>query len=75
MRAELANLNHCAVPFLSRGAPNLCWYNTITYLQYKIWHGVTVYNIEYLNQNAGSISAKRSFNWSCLISLEISKSS
>ena len=26
MRAELANLNHCAVPFLSRAAVNLSWY-------------------------------------------------
>ena len=26
MRAELANLDHCAVPFLSRAAVNLCWY-------------------------------------------------
>ena len=26
MRAKLANLNHCAVPFLSRAAANLCWY-------------------------------------------------
>ena len=26
MRAELANLNHCAVPFPSRAAANLCWY-------------------------------------------------
>ena len=26
MRAELANRNHCAVPFLSRAAVNLCWY-------------------------------------------------
>ena len=27
MRAKLANLNDCAVPFLSRAAVNLCWYN------------------------------------------------
>ena len=26
IRAELANLNHCAVPFLSRAAVNLCRY-------------------------------------------------
>ena len=26
MRAELASLNHCAVPFLSRTAVNLSWY-------------------------------------------------
>ena len=28
MRAKLANINDCAVPFLSR-ATNLCWYNSI----------------------------------------------
>ena len=27
MRAKLANLNHCAAPFLSRAAVNLCWYD------------------------------------------------
>ena len=27
MRVKLANLNHCAVPFLSHAAANLCWYN------------------------------------------------
>ena len=32
-RAELANLNDCLVPFLSRAADNLCWY----YILY-IWH-------------------------------------
>ena len=26
MRAELANANHCALPFLSRAVANLCWY-------------------------------------------------
>ena len=26
MSAELASLNHCAVPFLSRAVVNLCWY-------------------------------------------------
>ena len=26
MRADLANLNHYAVPLLSRAAVNLCWY-------------------------------------------------
>ena len=31
MRAELANINHCAEPFLSRAAVNLSWYDsTIT---------------------------------------------
>ena len=28
MRAKLANLNHCEVPFLSRAAVNLSWYDT-----------------------------------------------
>ena len=27
MRAELASLSHCAVPFLSRAAVNLSWYD------------------------------------------------
>ena len=29
MRAELANLNHCAVLFLSRTAVNLSWYDSM----------------------------------------------
>ena len=29
MRAELANLNHCAVLFLSRAAANFCWYHKL----------------------------------------------
>ena len=28
MRAELGNLNHCAVPFLSRADVNLSWYDS-----------------------------------------------
>ena len=28
MRAELANQNHCAVPFLGRAAVNLSWYDS-----------------------------------------------
>ena len=31
MRTELANLNHCAVPFLSRAAVNLSWYYLTLY--------------------------------------------
>ena len=31
MCAKLANLYHCAVPFLSRAAVNLCWYDSATY--------------------------------------------
>ena len=30
-RVELANQNHCAVPFLSRAAVSLCWYVYICY--------------------------------------------
>ena len=29
MRAELANINHCAVPFLSRAVVSFSWYNNI----------------------------------------------
>ena len=32
MRAELANLNHCAVLFLSRAAPDLCWNYSTCYM-------------------------------------------
>ena len=32
MHAELAGLNHCAVPFLSRAAAKLCWY------YHKLYH-------------------------------------
>ena len=32
MLAELANLNDCAVPFLSRAAVNLSWYDINYYL-------------------------------------------
>ena len=31
MRAKFANLNYCAVPFLSRAAVNLSWYYYILY--------------------------------------------
>ena len=37
MRATLANLNHCAVPFLSRDTVNLCWYH-YTYMNTAL-HG------------------------------------
>ena len=36
MRAELASLNHCAVPFLSRAAVNLIWYDSTYFLQLNI---------------------------------------
>ena len=32
MLAKLANLNHCAVPFLSRAAANLRWYDSFLFL-------------------------------------------
>ena len=36
MRADLAVLNNCAVPFLSRAAVNMRWYYTLhnTYIYY-----------------------------------------
>ena len=39
MRAELTNLNHCAVPFLSRAAVNLCWYYH-TFVHLRLWCGL-----------------------------------
>ena len=37
MRAELANKNHCAVPFLSRADVNLCrYYYTYKYYNYAV---------------------------------------
>ena len=36
MRAELANLNQCALPFLSRADDKLFWYSVIMYLLYTI---------------------------------------
>ena len=45
MRADLANLDHCAVPYLSSAAANLCWYNTSVYYISPILeclHGVFV---------------------------------
>ena len=46
MSAELANLNHRAVPFLSRAAVNLCWYRRnlkrdVTE-EYEIWYIFTL---------------------------------
>ena len=37
MRAELANLNHCAVPFLSRATVSLCWYYYIIRAKWSSW--------------------------------------
>ena len=36
MRAELANLNHCAVPLLSRAVVNLSWYDNIYFSQKQL---------------------------------------
>ena len=42
MRAELAGLNQCAVPFLSCAATNLCWYyyTSLSYPKYVNYHRV-----------------------------------
>ena len=51
MRAKLANLNDCAVPFLSSAADNLCWYyyttagtayvkSIIRYISISILHSI-----------------------------------
>ena len=35
MRTKLANLNYCAVTFLSRAVAKLCWYCSIHYIPIK----------------------------------------
>ena len=50
MRAELANLNHRAVTFLSRTTANLCWYYYTLYTVY-----VHVYSF-CLNETYGEYS-------------------
>ena len=43
MRAELASLTPCAVPFLSRAAVNLCWY----YITYDMHTKYTLCTMHY----------------------------
>ena len=38
MRAELPNLNHCAVPFLNRAPANLSWYDNLCWCYYRIYN-------------------------------------
>ena len=47
MRVELANLNDCAVPFLSHAAVSLCWYYYTMHLDYTLYslHKRTSYNM------------------------------
>ena len=48
MRAELANLNYCAVPFLSRAAANLSWYDSSTSNRIRVvtkYGVVTIYGV------------------------------
>ena len=47
MRAKLASLNHCAVPFLSRAAANFCWYYYT--MQYNSLYIVpyTIHSLQY----------------------------
>ena len=44
MRAELANLNHCAVPFLSRAAINL--YDSTYYLKKNNFKEYSTFKME-----------------------------
>ena len=37
MRAELTNLNHHAIPFLSRAAVNLSWYDSRVLGMHIFW--------------------------------------
>ena len=38
MSDKLANINHSAVPFLSRAAANLSWYDSMHFVEYSIKH-------------------------------------
>ena len=38
MRAILANLNHCAVPLLSRAAANFCWYYSTIVISFNAFN-------------------------------------
>ena len=42
MRTDLANLNNCAVPFLSRAAVNFSWYDHISVYTVYLY---SVYNV------------------------------
>ena len=66
MRAKLANLNHSAVPFLSRAAVNLCWYyytcvdcSTSRMLTMGIVSNSELKSIVSINNNANIHSSKR----------------
>ena len=45
MRAELANLNHCAVLFLSRATVNLSWYDSIYYANLRLILSALFYSV------------------------------
>ena len=53
MRAELANLNHCAVPFLSRAAVNLSWFDSILYFLHGAFYIVRMYTVQCTLYNTG----------------------
>ena len=48
MRAELANLNHCAVLFLSRAAVNFSWYDSTPYVTCYTSTYIYLYTIPYV---------------------------
>ena len=59
MRAKLANLNHCAVPFLRCAAANLCWYYYyVIYMSFYIISTLGSEKISNLNIKTTSIGAK-----------------
>ena len=60
MRAKLANLNHCAVPFLSRAVVSLCW---CFYTLYVV-HGTE--HIFIIVWNANVISPDRVYSDTCI---------
>ena len=67
MSASLANLNHCAVPFLSRAAVNLCWYYYIFYNKQNVDHIVLLYLLIMHQQHMLCYTIPRTYNIGCAI--------
>ena len=57
MRAKLARLNDCAVPFLSRATANLCWYY-YTYLSGEVEESQCFPHSDYTNRYLGHFNCQ-----------------
>ena len=75
MRANLSNLNHCAVPFLCRAVTNFCQYHATLYsdtcmMNYVI-QGINLDCVMYHRGLEGSLQKKRNGLQEKYISLEL----